>query len=240
MSGKDIGNVKALVFDVFGTVVDWRSSVICELETFGRTKRITADWVAIADGWRAGYMPSMDRVRKGETPWKTIDELHRTTLESLLEQHRVKGLSEAEKDHLNRSWHRLKPWPDAVAGLTRLKRRYIIGTLSNGNVALLLNMAKNAGLPWDMIFSAELVRHYKPDPETYRSVPALLRVAPGEVMLVAAHNNDLVAAARQGLHTGFVARPSEYGPHQKHDFKAEHDFDVVAEDFLELAERMGV
>jgi len=240
MSGKEIGSVKALVFDVFGTVVDWRSSDICELETFGRSKGIAADWVAIADGWRAGYIPSMDRVRKGETPWKTIDELHRTTLESLLEQHRVKGLSEAEKDHLNRSWHRLKPWPDAVAGLTRLKRRYIIGTLSNGNVALLLNMAKNAGLPWDMIFSAELVRHYKPDPETYRSVPALLRVAPGEVMLVAAHNNDLVAAARQGLHTGFVARPSEYGPHQKHDFKAEHDFDVVAEDFLELAERMGV
>ena len=239
MSGKDIGSVKALVFDVFGTVVDWRSSVIRELEQFGRSKGIAADWVAIADGWRAGYLPSMDRVRKGELPWSTIDELHRITLDALLERHGVTGLSEAERDRLNRAWHRLAPWPDSVAGLTRLKRRYIIGTLSNGNVALLLNMAKHSGLPWDMIFSAELVRHYKPDPETYRSVPDLLRISPGEVMLVAAHNSDLVAAAREGLRTGFVARPTEYGPHQKHDFKAEHPFDVVAGDFLELAERLG-
>jgi len=239
MSGKDIAKVKALVFDVFGTVVDWRSSVIRELETFGRAKGIEADWMAIADGWRAGYMPSMDRVRKGELPWKTIDELHRMTLDALLAKHDVAGLSEAEKDHLNRAWHRLAPWPDSVAGLARLKRRYIIGTLSNGNVALLLNMAKHSGLPWDMIFSAELVRHYKPDPESYRSVPELLRVAPGEVMLVAAHNGDLVAAAREGLRTGFVARPTEYGPHQSRDFKAEHPFDVVAADFLELADRMG-
>ncbi|HVM79727.1 MAG TPA: haloacid dehalogenase type II [Stellaceae bacterium] len=239
MSSKDIGSVKALVFDVFGTVVDWRSSVIRELEQFGRSKGIAADWVAIADGWRAGYMPSMDRVRKGELPWKTIDELHRTTLDALLAKHGVAGLSEAEKEHLNRAWHRLSPWPDSLAGLTRLKRRFIIGTLSNGNVALLLNMAKHADLPWDMIFSAELVRRYKPDPETYRSVPELLRVTPGEVMLVAAHNNDLVAAAREGLRTGFVARPTEYGPHQKHDFEAEHEFDVIAEDFVQLAERMG-
>ena len=232
-------DVKALVFDVFGTVVDWRSSIIRELEAFGRERRITADWTTLADAWRAGYQPSMDRVRKGEIPWTVIDELHRETLERLLPKFGVSGLSETDKDHLNRAWHRLAPWPDAVAGLRRLKRRYIIGTLSNGNVALLLNIAKHAGLPWDMIFSAELPRHYKPAPESYRSVPALLRVEPANVMLVAAHNNDLVAAAREGLRTGFVARPTEYGPHQDRDFEAEHDFDVVAKDFLQLAELMG-
>jgi len=239
MSGTELSKVKALVFDVFGTVVDWRSSIIRELEDFGRAKGIAADWVAMADGWRAGYMPSMDRVRKGELPWTTIDDLHRATLDALLVKYGVPGLSGAEKDHLNRAWHRLRPWPDAVAGLARLKRRFIIGTLSNGNVALLLNMAKHSGLPGDMIFSAELVRHYKPDPETYRSVPELLRVAPGEVMLVAAHNGDLVAAARQGLRTAFVARPTEYGPHQARDFKAEHPFDVTVADFVQLAERLG-
>jgi 2-haloacid dehalogenase len=231
--------IKALVFDVFGTVVDWRSSIIRELELYGRERRISADWTALADAWRAGYQPAMDRVRRGEIGWTVIDDLHRETLEALLPKFGVTGLSDSDKDHLNNAWHRLAPWPDAVAGLTRLKRRYIIGTLSNGNVALLLNMAKHAGLPWDMIFSAELARCYKPAPETYRSVPALLRVEPSEVMLVAAHNNDLVAAGREGLRTGFVARPTEYGPHQTHDLKAEHDFDVVARDFVHLADLMN-
>jgi 2-haloacid dehalogenase len=231
--------VSALVFDVFGTVVDWRSSIIRELEAFGRERRLEADWTALADAWRAGYQPSMDRVRKGEIGWTVLDELHRQTLETLLPKYGVQGLSETEILDLVHAWHRLDPWPDAIEGLARLKRRYIIGTLSNGNVALLLNMAKRAGLPWDMIFSAELARHYKPAPEAYRSVPDLLRVEPGQVMLVAAHNNDLVAAAREGLRTGFVARPTEYGPRQTRDLKAEHDFDVVVRDFIELAELMG-
>jgi 2-haloacid dehalogenase len=231
--------VKALVFDVFGTVVDWRTSIIRELEAFGRERGISADWTALADAWRGGYQPAMDRVRRGEIGWTVIDDLHRATLEALLPKFGVRGLSDAETDHLNKAWHCLDPWPDAVAGLTRLKRRYIIGTFSNGNVALLLNMAKRAGLPWDMIFSAELPQAYKPAPESYRSVPALLRVAPGDVMLVAAHNSDLVAASREGLRTGFVARPTEYGPHQARDFKAEHDYDVVAHDFVHLAELMG-
>jgi 2-haloacid dehalogenase len=230
--------VRALVFDVFGTVVDWRTSVIRELETFGRERGIAADWTALGDAWRAGYQPAMDRVRTGEIGWAALDDLHRQTLEWLLPRFGMTGLSEADKDHLNRAWHRLDPWPDAVAGLTRLKRQYVIGTLSNGNVALLLNMAKRAGLPWDMIFSAELVRHYEPAPETYLSVPRLLRIEPGEVMLVAAHNNDLVAAAREGLKTGFVARPTEYGPRQTRDLEAEHRFDVVARDFVHLAELM--
>ncbi|HUK09959.1 MAG TPA: haloacid dehalogenase type II [Stellaceae bacterium] len=239
MNATQLKSVKALVFDVFGTVVDWRSSIIRELEAFGRGKGVAADWTRIADEWRGGYHPAMDRVRKGELPWTVLDDLHRVTFDALLTRHGVAGLSEAEKDHLVRAWHRLKPWPDAVDGLTRLKRRFIIGTLSNGNVALLLNMAKHSGLPWDNIFSAELVRHYKPDPETYRSVPALLRIDPSEAMLVAAHNNDLVAAQREGLKTGFVARPTEYGPHQSRDFRAEHDFDVVARDFIHLAELLG-
>jgi len=239
MTRASLTDVRALVFDVFGTVVDWRSSIIRELEAFGRERRLKADWTALADAWRAGYQPSMDRVRKGEIGWTVLDELHRQTLEALLPKFGVSGLSEAEIRHLVHAWHRLDPWPDAVAGLARLKRRFIVGTLSNGNVALLLNMAKRAGLPWDMIFSAELARRYKPAPETYRSVPDLLRVEPGQVMLVAAHNNDLVAARREGLRTGFVARPTEYGPHQKRDLKAEHDFDVVARDFIELAELMG-
>jgi len=234
-----LSNIKALVFDVFGTVVDWRTSIIRELEAFGRERRLSADWTALADAWRAGYQPAMDRVRKGEIGWTVIDDLHREALDRLLPNFGVSNLAESDKDHLNKAWHRLSPWSDAVAGLTRLKRRYIIGTLSNGNVALLLDMAKHAGLPWDMIFSAELARAYKPAPESYRSVPTLLRTEPGEVMLVAAHNNDLVAAAREGLRTGFVARPTEYGPHQSQDFKAEHDFDVVARDFVQLAELMG-
>ncbi|HLJ18820.1 MAG TPA: haloacid dehalogenase type II [Stellaceae bacterium] len=239
MTQAALPDVKVLVFDVFGTVVDWRTSIIRELESFGRERRLTADWTAFADAWRAGYQPAMDRVRKGEIGWTVIDVLHRETLERLLPQFGVTGLAESDKDHLNKAWHRLDPWPDAVEGLTRLKRSYIIGTLSNGNVALLLNMAKHAGLPWDMIFSAELAKAYKPAPESYRSVPALLRCEPSEVMLVAAHNNDLVAAAREGLRTGFVARPTEYGPHQVRDFEAAHAFDVVARDLVHLADLMG-
>ena len=239
MTEAQIPGVAALVFDVFGTVVDWRSSIIRELEEFGRERRLAADWTALADAWRAGYQPAMERVRKGEIGWTVLDDLHRETLEALLPKFGIGGLLEAEIRHLVHAWHRLDPWPDAVKGLARLKRRYIIGTLSNGNVALLLGIAKRAGLPWDMIFSAELARHYKPAPETYRSVPDFLRLEPGQVMLVAAHNNDLVAARREGLKTGFVARPTEYGPRQTRDLKAEHDFDVVARDFLQLAELMG-
>jgi 2-haloacid dehalogenase len=232
-------HVKALVFDVFGTVVDWRSSIIAEAEAFGVRKGIKVDWAALVDRWRGGYQPSMQRVRSGELPWTKLDVLHRMTLDRLLREFGIAGLSEAEIDWLNRAWHRLTPWPDAVAGLARLRRRFLIGTLSNGNVSLLAHMAKNADLPWDCILSAELVRHYKPDPETYRMAPELLSLAPAEVMLVAAHNNDLAAAAAQGLATGFVARPTEYGPHQAKDVKAEHDFDIVARDFADLADKLG-
>jgi len=218
--------VKALVFDVFGTVVDWRGSLIAEGRRLGRAKRIDVDWAAFADAWRAGYRPAMDRVRSGALGWTPIDALHRAILDELLERFAIRGLSEAEIDHLNRVWHRLKPWPDARAGLRRLKRDVIIATLSNGNVALLTNMAKFAGLPWDCILSAELFHHYKPDPETYLGAARLLGCAPQEVMMVAAHKDDLRAARACGLRTGFVVRPLERGPGVRVDRRAEKDFDI--------------
>lgn len=231
--------LKALVFDVFGTVADWRSSIIGELEVFGQAKGLSRDWAAFADEWRKGYQPAMQRVRSGALPWLKLDDLHRTILDELLDKEGVTGLDEAERQHLTHAWHRLAPWPDAVSGLARLKRRYIIGTLSNGNVGLLVDMAKRAGLPWDVIFSAELTHHYKPDPETYQMPPALLGLDAGEVMLVAAHPRDLAAAAAQGLKTGYVPRPLEWGPGRpSHDIAGQR-FDVVANDFNHLAELLG-
>jgi 2-haloacid dehalogenase len=235
----DLG-VKALVFDVFGTVVDWRGSIIRELDAFGRARGIAADWAGFTDAWRGGYQPAMQRVRSSALPWTSIDDLHRMILDDLLTQYGVTGLSEAETDHVNRVWHRLNPWPDAVAGLARLKRRFIIGTLSNGNTALLVDLAKHGALPWDVVLSAELVRHYKPDPEAYRLPPALLRLAPAEVLLVAAHPGDLAAAAAQGLKTGYVARPLEWGPGRAPHDVSERSFDVVAADFGDLADRLGI
>jgi 2-haloacid dehalogenase len=235
----DVLEVKALVFDVFGTVVDWRDSVIREGEELGREKNINVDWAAFADAWRGRYKPSMDRVRQGEIPWTNLDALHRTSLEELLEEFGIEGLTQEEKDHLNKAWHRLDPWPDAVPGLARLKERYIISTFSNGNVALLTNMAKRAGLPWDLILSAELVRHYKPDPKIYLMVPDLLDLRPEEIMLVAAHPIDLRAAQTHGLRTAYVPRPLEYGPRGEPE-PPDPSFDLVADDFLELAKKLEV
>jgi len=231
--------VSALVFDVFGTVVDWRGSLIREGRALGIVKGLDVDWTAFADAWRAGYRPAMDRVRVGELPWMNIDALHRLILDDLLKQFHIRGLREAEKDHLNRAWHRLKPWPDAVRGLKRLKRHFTIATLSNGNVALLNNMAKNAGLPWDLILSAELFNHYKPDPEAYLGAARLLGLKPAEVMLVAAHKDDLFAARKTGLRTAFVRRPLENGPGVVRDLSAERKFDFNVDDFPELAARLG-
>lgn len=231
--------VKALVFDVFGTVVDWRGSLIREGRRLGRRKDLKVDWEAFADDWRAGYKPAMARVRSGALPWTTIDRLHRMILEDLLKRFAIRGLTDTEKDDFNRAWHRLAPWPDARQGLARLKRRHVIATLSNGNVSLLVNMAKNAGLPWDAVISAELFRHYKPDPEAYLGTAALLDLAPAEVMLVAAHKDDLRAAAACGLKTGFVPRPLEKGPTAEPDVKPERDFTVNAKDFIDLARKLG-
>ncbi len=230
----------AIVFDTFGTVVDWRSSLIAELTAFGRERGINADWTALVDAWRASYHPSMDRVRKGEQPWSTLDGLHRASLDALVKQFEITGLSEDDLRHINRGWHRLHPWPDSVPGLTRLKRKFIIGPLSNGNVSLLLNMGKHAGIPWDMIFGSDLFHHFKPDPETYLGAARLLDIEPGQLMMAAAHNNDLANARKCGLMTAFFARPKEYGPHQKRDFSADQEWDVVATDIEDLATKLGV
>lgn len=232
-------SVKALVFDTFGTVVDWRGSIIEEGTAWGKTKGVTVDWARFADQWRAGYGPSMEKVRKGEMPWTNLDHLHRALLEDLLKEFHIEGLSEQEKDHWNRVWHRLKPWPDSVAGLTRLKKKYIIAPLSNGNVALLANMGKHAGLPWDLILSAELAKHYKPDRETYLSAASLLELQPAEVMMCAAHAGDLTAARSCGLRTGFIYRPDEYGPARKPNDAKPGDFDVVSSSMLDLASKLG-
>lgn len=229
----------AIVFDTFGTVVDWRSSLIADLTAYAATKGITADWAALVDAWRAAYHPSMDRVRKGEQPWTTLDNLHRTSLDRLVTEFAINGLTEADLTHINRGWHRLHPWPDAIPGLTRLKSRFIIGPLSNGNVALLTKMAKNAAIPWDVVFGSDLFGHFKPDPQTYLGVAKLLDLEPGQVMLGAAHNNDLANARKCGLMTGFFARPTEYGPHQKRDYAADQDWDVVATDVEDMAKQLG-
>lgn len=233
--------VKALVFDVFGTVVDWRSSVAAQVEDLARRKGVKVDGAAFADAWRAQYAPSMDRVRTGELPWTTLDQLHRMSLDRLLPQHGLTGLTEAETDGLNRAWHRLHPWPDSVAGLTRLKKKFIIAPLSNGNISLMTDMAKFSRLPWDCILGAELARHYKPDPEVYQSAADFLDVSPGEVMMVAAHLPDLKGAKAVGLRTAFVIRPAEFGnsTSRRPDLAPDASVDVTARDFGHLATLLG-
>jgi 2-haloacid dehalogenase len=231
--------VEALFFDVFGTVVDWRTSIIRELEELGRTKGLTADWAAFADRWRAKYQPSMEEVRSGRRPFVILDVLHRESLIDVLREFSITGLNEGEIQHLTLAWHRLEPWPDAVSGLSRLKRRFIISPLSNGNVALLTRLSKRAGLPWDAILGAETAQAYKPQPEAYLRNAALLGLKPEACMLAAAHNDDLAAARRLGFRTGFVVRPAEHGPNQQKDLSALQDWDVIAKSFEELAGKLG-
>lgn len=238
-SNLQVASVKALVFDTFGTVVDWRTSVTQEVEALTKRKGLTVDGAKFADAWRAGYAPSMNRVRTGELPWTTLDELHRMILDKILVDFGIGGLSETETDALSRAWHRLRPWPDAVGGLTRLKKRFIIAPLSNGNISLMTDLAKYSGLPWDCILGAELVRHYKPDREVYQSAADLLDLKPADVMMVAAHLGDLRAAKGVGLRTAFVVRPLEFGPNGKPDLKADSPVDISAQNFNDLASQLG-
>ncbi len=231
--------IKALIFDTFGTVVDWRTSVARDIDALAKKKGFVVNGEMFADAWRAGYAPSMDRVRRGDLPWTNLDRLHRMILDRILVDFHVPRLSEAETSDLNRAWHRLQPWPDAVHGLTRLKKKFIIAPCSNGNVSLMTNLAKHSGLPWDVILGAELARHYKPDREVYRTAADLLDLNPDEVMMVAAHLGDLRAAKSVGLPTAFVARPKEYGPNGKPDLQPNDSVDVFAKDFLDLASQMG-
>jgi len=232
--------LSALVFDVFGTVVDWHSSIVREGELLAAKKAYNIDWSEFADKWRAGYGPAMSKVRNGELPWTRLDDLHRMILDQLVLEYDLAGLSEADLEQFNRAWHRLDPWPDSVAGLYRLKTRYTIATLSNGNVSLLVNMAKHAGLPWDTVLSAELSRHYKPDPEAYLKVSELLDLPPQQIMLVAAHPGDLRAAAAQGFKTAYVYRPLEQGADETVVRNTTDQFDIRAEDFLDLASQLNV
>ena len=235
-----VDGVKALVFDVFGTVVDWRSSVIRDGEDLSRRRGVQVDWPRFAEQWRReGYHGTIGSIRRGEAPWDTVDVIMRRHLKKLLPAYGVTGLDEDDLDWLTRAWHRLDGWPDSVEGLTRLKRRFVIATLSNGHVALLVNMAKYAGLPWDCILGAELVQKYKPDPATYQSAYRFLGLRPEEVMMTAAHTNDLKAAREQGLRTAFVHRPKEWGPDGPRE-DPDPTFDVIADDLVDLAEKLGV
>lgn len=224
---------KVLAFDVFGTVVDWHGSIANEVTRLG----LTVDPNAFATAWRDGYKPAMARVRSGELGWTKIDDLHRLILDEVLDKFKIDSMSEAQKQDLNFIWHRLQPWADSVEGLTRLKQKFTIVTLSNGNLSLLANMAKNAGLPWDLILSAEVFHHYKPDPETYLGVAATFDVMPQEVMLVAAHKDDLQSAHQLGLQTAFIERPKEFGPtHLRNDLYKEEWIDYHSSDFNALAD----
>jgi 2-haloacid dehalogenase len=232
--------VKALVFDVFGTVVDWRGSVIREGEELARAKGLAVDWPRFADEWRReGYVAGMERVRRGELPWMKVDRLHRLKLDELLATYQVGGLDEAEIAHFNRVWHRLSPWPDSVSGLARLKERFIISPLSNGDLALLTNMAKARKLPWDCILSSELFGAFKPDPRVYRGAADLLDLPPAALLMVAAHVGDLRAAQSVGLRTAFVPRPREWGPGGPVEPSPDPTFDLVAADFVDLAAQLG-
>jgi len=231
--------IGALIFDVFGTVVDWRGGIIREARALGRRKGLDVDWAAFADGWRALYQPAMARVREGRRGFVALDTLHRENLLVMLERFAIDDLDEAEIDNLNRAWHRLDSWTDAVAGLTRLKSKYIIATQSNGNVALMVNMAKRVGLPWDAILGAEVVGHYKPQPEAYTRACDMLGLAPTQVVMTAAHNGDLIAAADCGLRTAFIPRPNEHGPGQTSDLSPAQEFDFIAGDFRDLARQLG-
>lgn len=226
--------IKVIAFDVFGTTVDWHGSIMQEIQQMG----LNIDADQFANAWRSGYEPAMAEVRKGAKTWTKIDVLHRMILDKILDDFKITHLSEEQKVHLNLIWHRLHPWADTVEGLLLLKKRFKIVTLSNGNLGLLANMAKFGGLPWDLILSAEVFRHYKPDPETYLGVADIFDVQPHEVMLVATHTNDLKAAKSYGLKTAYVHRALEFGANQIKPIPDVSDFDLSATDFIDLAKKL--
>ncbi|HEY1752613.1 MAG TPA: haloacid dehalogenase type II [Caulobacteraceae bacterium] len=231
--------IQALAFDVFGTVVDWRAGVAREAERALAAKGHALDWGAFADGWRARYLPAMAKVSRGERPFVTLDVLHRENLVELLAERGIAGLTDAEIDELNLAWHRLDPWPDVLEGMARLRRRFILGSLSNGNLRLIVDMARRAGMSWDAILGGDVARAYKPAPEAYDAAARLLGLAPAECLMVAAHPADLAAAAARGLRTAYVHRPLERGPGREAARPAAGTFDYQVDSFIELAQALG-
>lgn len=235
----EVTSVKALMFDVFGTVVDWRTSIRDDMQAYFTPLGIEKDWEAFAQDWRAKYQPAMEKVRAGNREYVRLDKLHRENLDELLADYELTDLDETQREHLNKTWHRLVPWKDTIPGLVRLQRRYLLASLSNGNIALMANLAKNSGLPWDAILGAEVTQSYKPDPVTYTRSMEVMALAPAECMMVAAHNYDLKVARSLGMKTAFVARPTEYGDWQKSDFTADEDWDICCDSMIELAQRLN-
>jgi 2-haloacid dehalogenase len=237
-----VEKVKVLLFDTFGTVVDWRGSVARTGERLARTKGIEGvDWEAFARAWRAGYRPGMAPVISGERPWTAIDVIHRERLDEILETFGVADkFDESERVDFNLAWHRLDPWPDSIPGLLRLKTKYMISPLSNGSLILLTAMAKRAGIPWDFVFSSDTFKAFKRDPKVYLGAIALLGLEPGEVMMCAAHNDDLEAARSHGMRTAYVNRPYEYGADQVNNFEAESDWDIITDGIDGIADALGV
>ncbi|WP_295636325.1 haloacid dehalogenase type II [uncultured Methylibium sp.] len=240
MQNPALDEIRALVFDVFGTVVDWHGGILRDGRRLSAARGLDVDWHAFALAWREGYAPALERVRRGSIAWANLDRLHRTILDELLPRFGLEGLPETDLKHLNRVWHRLDPWPDTRPGLRRLKAGRVISTLSNGHVALLVDMARHGDLPWDCILSAELFGTYKPELLVYRRAAALLGLAPEQVMMVAAHPSDLAAAREAGLRTAYVPRPAERGEPQAFTPAPSADFDLTASDFEDLARQFGL
>lgn len=232
--------VKAMVFDTFGSVVDWRGSIIRDLTRWGNENGFTVDWASFADKWRKMYQPSIADVRDGRRPWTILDVLHRESLEILITEFGLTAMTQAQREHVNRVWHRLDAWPDAVSGLGRLKSKFIIAPLSNGNVSLLTDIAKYTGLPWDLNLSTEIFGCYKPNPKSYLGVCNILQLEPSQVMMCAAHNDDLLAARKLGLKTAFWTRATEYGAAQTTNLTPSENWDIVAHDIRDFARQMGV
>jgi 2-haloacid dehalogenase len=239
VSPRGLGEVRALTFDVFGTTVDWLSGVAADAKRLGRLSGVDADWERLAGAWRALYVPSMDRVRRGELPWTNFDQLHRMSLDQVLREVGAEGFDSAAREELTRAWERLPAWPDSAPGLERLARRYTVATLSNGNRAQQTALIEFAGLPFQRILSAEDFHHYKPDPEVYLGAASALGLQPGQVMMVAAHKSDLRAAQAAGLRAAFVERPLEKGPGGGADLLPDPLADVQATDFMDLADKLG-
>jgi 2-haloacid dehalogenase len=230
--------INAILFDVFGTLVDWRGSLIRDFTSWSTKRGRTVNWPGLVDAWRAAYVPSMDRVRTGASAWANLDALHRESLQQIGPQFGLPDISDSDRDYLVHGWHRLDPWPDSAPGLRRLKTSHIIAPLSNGNLSLLVDLARHAAFPWDAVFSAELFQHYKPDPETYLGAAHLLDLPPERVLMAAAHNGDLRAARALGLRTAFIARPYEYGPNQTQDRAPKANWDFVASNVEDLARQL--